>query len=65
MNRRGMGMPTKGRMFAGCTVALVTPFRDGRVDETALRALVEWHVAAGDADDQSGRDDGRGADALP
>jgi len=34
-------------MFAGCTVALVTPFRDGRVDETALRALVEWHVAQG------------------
>src|SRR5689334_20474335 len=42
-----MGMPTKGRMFAGCTVALVTPFRDGRVDETALRALVEWQVAQG------------------
>src|SRR3954469_13083832 len=40
-------MPTKGRIFAGCTVALVTPFRDGRVDETALRALVEWHVAQG------------------
>ena len=27
-----IGMPTKGRMFAGCTVALVTPFRDGEVD---------------------------------
>jgi len=34
-------------MFAGCTVALVTPFRDGRVDETALRTLVEWQVAQG------------------
>jgi 4-hydroxy-tetrahydrodipicolinate synthase len=34
-------------MFAGCTVALVTPFRDGAVDEAALKALVEWHVAAG------------------
>ena len=40
-------MPTKGRMFAGCTVALVTPFRDGRVDEAALRALVEWQIAQG------------------
>jgi 4-hydroxy-tetrahydrodipicolinate synthase len=40
-------MPTKGRMFAGCTVALVTPFRDGRVDEAGLRALVEWQVAQG------------------
>jgi 4-hydroxy-tetrahydrodipicolinate synthase len=34
-------------MFAGCTVALVTPFRDGRVDESALRALIDWQVAQG------------------
>ena len=40
-------MATKGRMFAGCTVALVTPFRDGAVDEAALDALVEWHIAQG------------------
>jgi 4-hydroxy-tetrahydrodipicolinate synthase len=40
-------MATKGRRFAGCTVALVTPFRDGAVDEAALRDLVEWHVAQG------------------
>ncbi|MFO0888618.1 MAG: 4-hydroxy-tetrahydrodipicolinate synthase [Isosphaeraceae bacterium] len=40
-------MATKGRRFAGCTVALVTPFRDGAVDEAALRGLVEWHVAQG------------------
>jgi 4-hydroxy-tetrahydrodipicolinate synthase len=32
-------------MFAGCTVALVTPFRDGAVDQAALRTLVEWHLA--------------------
>lgn len=38
-------MATKGQMFAGCTVALVTPFRDGAVDEAALRGLVQWHVA--------------------
>ena len=40
-------MPRKGRMFAGCTVALVTPFNDGAVDEPALRRLVEWQIAQG------------------
>jgi 4-hydroxy-tetrahydrodipicolinate synthase len=40
-------MPTKGRKFAGCTVALVTPFRDGAVDEQGLRRLVEWHIEQG------------------
>jgi 4-hydroxy-tetrahydrodipicolinate synthase len=40
-------MPTKGRKFAGCTVALVTPFSDGDIDEAALRRLVDWHVAEG------------------
>ncbi len=40
-------MPSKGRMFAGCTVALVTPFRDGEVDFQALDASVDWQVAQG------------------
>jgi 4-hydroxy-tetrahydrodipicolinate synthase len=40
-------MPTKGRIFAGCTVALVTPLRDGAVDEEGLRRLVEWHIKQG------------------
>jgi len=40
-------MPTKGRIFAGCTVALVTPFRDGAVDEPGLRRLVEWQIEQG------------------
>ncbi len=40
-------MPTKGQKFAGCTVALVTPFRDGAVDEAGLRRLVEWHIGQG------------------
>jgi 4-hydroxy-tetrahydrodipicolinate synthase len=40
-------MPTKGRIFAGCTVAVVTPFRDGAVDEEGLRRLVEWHIEQG------------------
>lgn len=33
--------------FAGSMVALVTPFRNGQVDEKALRDLVEWQIAAG------------------
>ena len=40
-------MATKGEHFAGLTVALVTPFRDGAVDEAALRRLVDWHVEMG------------------
>lgn len=28
-------------------VALVTPFKGGQIDESALRDLVEWHIAAG------------------
>ncbi len=40
-------MPTKGRIFAGCTVALVTPFCDGAVDEEGLRRSVEWQIAQG------------------
>lgn len=31
----------------GSFVALVTPFQDGKIDEAALRSLVDWHVAAG------------------
>ncbi len=38
---------TKGEMFAGVTVALITPFRNGEIDFAALRRLVDWHVAQG------------------
>jgi 4-hydroxy-tetrahydrodipicolinate synthase len=38
---------TKGEQFAGVTVALVTPFRNGDIDFTALRQLVDWHVEQG------------------
>lgn len=40
-------MATRGEQFKGLTVALVTPFRDGAVDEPALRRLVDWHVEMG------------------
>jgi 4-hydroxy-tetrahydrodipicolinate synthase len=35
------------RTFQGSLVALVTPFRDGRLDEAKLRELVEFHVTHG------------------
>jgi 4-hydroxy-tetrahydrodipicolinate synthase len=38
---------TKGERFAGVTVALITPFRNGEVDFAALRNLVDWHVTQG------------------
>jgi 4-hydroxy-tetrahydrodipicolinate synthase len=34
-------------MFKGSLVALVTPFRDGKVDEAAYRAFVEWQIEEG------------------
>ena len=34
-------------VFQGSMVALVTPFKDGKLDEPALRALVDWQIAAG------------------
>ena len=40
-------MGSKGDQFAGLTVALVTPFADGAIDEAALRDLVDFHVASG------------------
>jgi 4-hydroxy-tetrahydrodipicolinate synthase len=35
------------RTFQGSMVAMVTPFRDGKVDEAALRELVAFHVKNG------------------
>jgi 4-hydroxy-tetrahydrodipicolinate synthase len=40
-------MASKGRSFAGVTVALITPFRDGEVDIPTLRHLVAWHLEQG------------------
>jgi 4-hydroxy-tetrahydrodipicolinate synthase len=40
-------MATKGEQFAGLTVALITPFKNGEVDYDALGRLVDWHVAQG------------------
>ncbi len=40
-------MPTRGEQFAGLTVALITPFKNGAVDYEALHRLVDWHVEQG------------------
>lgn len=34
-------------MFSGSIVAIVTPFRHGKVDERALADLIEWQIANG------------------
>lgn len=36
-----------GAVFEGILTAIVTPFADGRIDEVALRALIERQIAAG------------------
>ena len=40
-------MPTRGARFAGMSVAIVTPFRNGAVDYAELDRLVDWHVEQG------------------
>jgi 4-hydroxy-tetrahydrodipicolinate synthase len=47
-------MPVRARalkeffhMFSGSIPALVTPFRDGKVDEAAFRAFVDWQIEEG------------------
>jgi 4-hydroxy-tetrahydrodipicolinate synthase len=34
-------------MFQGSIPALITPFRDGKVDEVAFQAIVEWQIREG------------------
>jgi 4-hydroxy-tetrahydrodipicolinate synthase len=40
-------MTRKGEQFGGLTVAIVTPFRNGKVDETALKKMVDWQISQG------------------
>ena len=40
-------MSTRAEQFAGLSVAMTTPFRDGQVDLEALRQQVEFQVEAG------------------
>ena len=34
-------------MFKGSLVALITPFRDGEVDEGAFQEFIEWQIKEG------------------
>lgn len=34
-------------MIAGSLVALITPFRNGELDEDAMRSMVRWHIEQG------------------
>jgi 4-hydroxy-tetrahydrodipicolinate synthase len=34
-------------MFEGSIVAIVTPFKAGKLDEKALNSLIEWHISEG------------------
>ena len=36
-------------MFSGSIPALLTPFRDGLIDESAFRRLVDWQIDQGSA----------------
>jgi 4-hydroxy-tetrahydrodipicolinate synthase len=38
---------TRGEQFAGLSVAIVTPLRNGEVDYRELNELVDWHVEQG------------------
>src|SRR5688572_25598534 len=40
-------MATKGEAYAGLSVAITTPFRDGAVDYAVLREQVEFQIDAG------------------
>lgn len=40
-------MKTKGELFAGLTVAMITPFKNGQVDYDGLKKLVDWHIEQG------------------
>ena len=34
-------------LFSGVMTAIVTPFRDGKVDEEAFRRLIDWQIEEG------------------
>ena len=40
-------MPTKGESFAGLSVALTTPFKDGEFDVARFKEQIEFQIAAG------------------
>ena len=47
MTANGTAMGTAKTKFRGSFTALVTPFKNGAVDEKAFRDLVDWQIAEG------------------
>jgi 4-hydroxy-tetrahydrodipicolinate synthase len=45
----GHHMTKTSLKLRGSMPALVTPFRDGKIDEAAFRALIDWQIAQGSA----------------
>jgi 4-hydroxy-tetrahydrodipicolinate synthase len=45
--RTWMGEMEKRAKFHGSMAALVTPFKDGKIDEESFRALIDWQITAG------------------
>ena len=45
--RTGMREMKKRAKFHGSMPALVTPFKDGEIDEPAFRALIDWQITSG------------------
>jgi 4-hydroxy-tetrahydrodipicolinate synthase len=43
----GMGKMRERAKFHGSIPALVTPFKDGAIDEQAFRALIDWQITSG------------------
>ena len=54
----------KRAKFHGSLTALVTPFKDGEIDEPAYRALIDWQITSGRTD-WCRRNDRREPDAQP
>ena len=42
-----LGLKGNGDMFKGSFTALITPFKNGSIDEDALRRFVDWQISEG------------------
>ena len=51
--------------FRGSFTALVTPFKNGSLDEAAFRALVSWQISRGHPRPGAGRHHRRKPDLEP
>ena len=45
--RPGFGVLNKSKMFTGTYTAIVTPFKNGKIDEAALQRIVRMQIKAG------------------